>query len=136
MILNMNHGVIFSLQDICLVLAFTVLLFSLYSTYVFQVSKSLVCNFGRTFLLFIVVASSHWLRLFTSDMTVYFQAGLAELLYSKFRASLIVLGLYFILTLSHHIWIIIDHHKTPNKHDWSTWLTTLFFIQRIGKIND
>ncbi|XP_031624565.1 transmembrane protein 138 [Contarinia nasturtii] len=85
---------LFLLQDICLVLAFTVLLFSLYSTYVFQ-------------------------------------AGLAELLYSKFRTSLIVLGIYFILTLSHHIWIIIDHHKTPNRHDWSTSLTTLFIIQRI-----
>lgn len=34
------HVVIFySFQDICLVLAFTVLLFSLYSTYVFQVSE-------------------------------------------------------------------------------------------------
>lgn len=32
--------VCFSLQDICLVLAFTVLLFSLYSTYVFQVILS------------------------------------------------------------------------------------------------
>lgn len=62
-----------------------------------------------------------------------FKAGLAELLYSKFRASLIVLAVYFLLTLAHHIWIIVDQHKTPHKHQWSTSLTTLFIIQRICK---
>lgn len=66
-------------------------------------------------------------------MTLLLKAGLAELLYSKFRAALIVVGLYFVLTLAHHILIIIDNHKTPNKHQWSTGLTTLFIIQRIRK---
>lgn len=55
------------------------------------------------------------------------------MLYSKFRAAFIVLALYFVLTLGHHIWIVVDHHKTPNKHEWSTPLTTIFILQRIGK---
>lgn len=111
----------YSFQDICLVLAFTVLLFSLYSTYVFQVN-----------ILFWIKNSPN-LSQKINFLFHFFKAGLAELLYSKFRAALIVLAIYFVLTLSHHIWIIIDHHKTPNKHEWSTSLTTLFIIQRICK---
>lgn len=118
-------GFFLSFQDICLVLAFTVLLFSLYSTYVFQVS------FFRQF----KYCNGNGAR-FKKKMDFNFQAGLAELLYSKFRAALIVLAVYFLMTLAHHIWIIIDHHKTPNKHEWSTSLTTLFIIQRICKWNE
>lgn len=81
-------------QDICIVLSFTALLFTLYSTYVFQ-------------------------------------AGLAELLYNKFRAPFIIVVTYFLLCVSHHIWIVVSHSRAPFFAQWPTSLTVLYIIQRI-----
>lgn len=62
-----------------------------------------------------------------------FQAGLAELLFRKFRIPLIVLTVYFLLCVSHHVWILLDQQSTAQSVGWPAPLTTLFIIQRMCK---
>ncbi|XP_062541723.1 transmembrane protein 138 [Armigeres subalbatus] len=81
-------------QDVCLILSFTAIIFSLYSTYVYQ-------------------------------------AGMAHLLYEKFRVPLLVAMTYFLLCITLHIWQVVDHNKSPYLFQWPKALTALFIIQRL-----
>uniref|UniRef100_A0A336KRN4 Transmembrane protein 138 n=1 Tax=Culicoides sonorensis TaxID=179676 RepID=A0A336KRN4_CULSO len=83
---------LFLLQDALLLLSITAIIFSLYSTYVYQ-------------------------------------AGLADLIYKKFRCPLIVCGMYFTLCVSLHGWLIIG--KWSYAFEWPKALTALFIIQRL-----
>ncbi|CAD7085918.1 unnamed protein product [Hermetia illucens] len=85
---------VFLTQDICLILSFTALVFSMYSTYVYQ-------------------------------------AGVAELLYKKFRIPLLALTTYFLLSVAHHVWIVINHSKGPFTFQWPAGLMALFIIHRL-----
>lgn len=114
----------FRAQDFCLVLAFTALVFSFYSTYVYQVSVlrlHIACFFQ---------CSYQQSPSFSNEL---FQAGLAELLFRKFRIPLIVLTVYFLLCVSHHVWILLDQPNTVQSIGWPAPLTTLFIIQRMCK---
>lgn len=71
--------------------------------------------------------------LFNLYSTYVFQAGLAELLFNKFRFPLIILATYFVLCVSHHVWIVFNYNKTAYIFQWPTALTTLFIIQRLCK---
>ncbi|XP_019549910.3 transmembrane protein 138 [Aedes albopictus] len=85
---------LFLAQDVCLILSFTAIIFSLYSTYVYQ-------------------------------------AGMAHLLYEKFRVPLLVAMTYFLLCITLHTWQVIDHNKSPYLFQWPKALTALFIIQRL-----
>ncbi|XP_055387169.1 transmembrane protein 138 [Condylostylus longicornis] len=85
---------VFLAQDICLILAFTTLIFSMYSTYIYQ-------------------------------------AGVAELLYKKFRLPLIVLTIYFMLCVGYHVFSVMSHDKSPYSFQWPAGLTALFILQRL-----
>ncbi|XP_063701910.1 transmembrane protein 138 [Culicoides brevitarsis] len=79
---------LFLLQDALLLLSMTAIIFSLYSTYVYQ-------------------------------------AGLAQLIYKKFRCALIICFTYFTLTSLHGFLVI---------GKWFVWpeaLTALFIVQRL-----
>ncbi|XP_055597125.1 transmembrane protein 138 [Uranotaenia lowii] len=85
---------LFLAQDVCLILSLTGIIFSLYSTYVYQ-------------------------------------AGMAHLLYEKFRVPLLVAMIYLLLSISLHTWQVVDHHKSPYLFQWPKALTALFIVQRL-----
>ncbi|KAG4068202.1 hypothetical protein HA402_008843 [Bradysia odoriphaga] len=63
--------------------------------------------------------------------TYVYQTGLANLLYSKFRGPFWALTIYFILSVSHHVWIVFNYERMPYSFQWPTPLTALFIIQRL-----
>lgn len=66
--------------------------------------------------------------------TYVYQTGLADLLYSKFRGPFWALTIYFLLSVSHHIWIVFNYEQMPHSFQWPTPLTALFIIQRLCKL--
>lgn len=67
--------------------------------------------------------------------TYVYQTGLADLLYSKFRGPLWALMIYFVLSVSHHVWIVFNYQQMPFSFQWPTPLTALFIIQRLCKLS-
>lgn len=63
----------------------------------------------------------------------YFQAGLIELLYDRFRLTIIICMVYFIFTTILHIWTLSIRWKDPLEHSWSTGLHVFYIFQRFGK---
>ncbi|XP_022910551.1 transmembrane protein 138 [Onthophagus taurus] len=85
--------VLFIIQDIFIVLALSILLLLIFSTYVFQV-------------------------------------GLVGLLYDKFRFTIIICTIYFILTTILYIWVLTLRWKDPFKHNWSIGLYIMYITHR------
>lgn len=87
----------------------TAIIFSLYSTYVYQ-----VCTI--------------WVLIQQKIINfINLQAGLAQLIYKKFRCALIICFLYFTLTSLHGFLTI------GKWFDWPEALTALFILQRLCK---
>lgn len=61
------------------------------------------------------------------------QAGLVELLYDKFRFTIMVCVIYFVLTTGVYIWTLSVRWKEPLKHNWSVGLYIMYIIQRFSK---
>ncbi|KAL1505503.1 hypothetical protein ABEB36_005055 [Hypothenemus hampei] len=70
--------------------------------------------------------------LLTFFSTYVFQTGLVYLLYERFRTTLIICMLYFILTTVLHIWSLITRWNS-SLYNWSTGFFILFTIQRLSK---
>ncbi|KAK9695613.1 Transmembrane protein 138 [Popillia japonica] len=68
--------------------------------------------------------------LLTFFSTYVFQAGLVELLYDKFRFTIMVCVIYFVLTTGVYIWTLSVRWKEPLKHNWSVGLYIMYIIQR------
>ncbi|XP_018330086.1 transmembrane protein 138 [Agrilus planipennis] len=69
--------------------------------------------------------------LLTFFSTYVFQAGLVEMLYDRFRLSIIICMFYFILTTILHIWTLSVRWKDPTKHNWSSGLYVMYILQRL-----
>ncbi|XP_070165972.1 transmembrane protein 138 [Polyergus mexicanus] len=61
--------------------------------------------------------------------TYIFQAGLIQLLYTRFRMTLILCIIYMILSISLHTWHITIHWSAPLKH-WTKGFHILYSIHR------
>ncbi|XP_011055380.1 PREDICTED: transmembrane protein 138 isoform X2 [Acromyrmex echinatior] len=62
--------------------------------------------------------------------TYIFQAGLIQLLYTRFRMTLILCIIYMILSISLHTWHISIHWSMPLKHYWTKEFHTLYSAHR------
>nr|XP_020020587.1 transmembrane protein 138 isoform X1 [Castor canadensis] len=65
--------------------------------------------------------------------TFVFQAGLVNLLFHKFKGTIILTTVYFALSISFHVWVMNLRWKSPNRFVWTDGLQTLFVFQRLGK---
>lgn len=63
--------------------------------------------------------------------TYIFRAGLLPLLMWKFSATLIMCGLYFVLTLGYHIWSLSLQWREPHSFVWNGGLQTVYVFQRM-----
>ncbi|CAG9764559.1 unnamed protein product [Ceutorhynchus assimilis] len=70
------------------------------------------------------------LLLLTFFSTYVFQTGLVYLLYERFRTTLVICMLYFILTTVVHIWSLATRWNN-SKYSWTTGFFILFIVQRI-----
>ncbi|XP_011865118.1 PREDICTED: transmembrane protein 138 isoform X1 [Vollenhovia emeryi] len=64
--------------------------------------------------------------------TYIFQAGLIQLLYTRFRMTLVLCIIYMILSISLHTWHITIHWSAPLKHYWTRGFHVLYSAHRTG----
>ncbi|KAL0281372.1 UNVERIFIED_CONTAM: hypothetical protein PYX00_002377 [Menopon gallinae] len=70
--------------------------------------------------------------MFVSFFSTYIlQAGLVDLLFDKFRLTLLVSVSYLFYTISLHIWLLTERWNDPLNYEWSTSLVTYFICQRL-----
>ncbi|KYM84658.1 PREDICTED: transmembrane protein 138 [Atta cephalotes] len=62
--------------------------------------------------------------------TYIFQAGLIQLLYTRFRMTLVLCIIYMMLSISLHTWHISIHWSMPLKHYWTKEFHTLYSAHR------
>ncbi|KAK5650069.1 hypothetical protein RI129_001098 [Pyrocoelia pectoralis] len=62
--------------------------------------------------------------------TYVFQAGLIQLLYDRFRLTIIICIIYIVLTTILHIWTLSVRWKHPLQHNWSAGLHVFYTLQR------
>ncbi|XP_077276790.1 transmembrane protein 138 isoform X2 [Temnothorax americanus] len=62
--------------------------------------------------------------------TYIFQAGLIQLLYTRFRMTLVLCIMYMILSISLHTWHITIHWSAPLEHYWTKGFHTLYSAHR------
>ncbi|XP_071573871.1 transmembrane protein 138 [Temnothorax nylanderi] len=62
--------------------------------------------------------------------TYIFQAGLIQLLYTRFRMTLVLCIIYMILSISLHTWHITIHWSAPLEHYWTKGFHTLYSAHR------
>ncbi|XP_011865119.1 PREDICTED: transmembrane protein 138 isoform X2 [Vollenhovia emeryi] len=62
--------------------------------------------------------------------TYIFQAGLIQLLYTRFRMTLVLCIIYMILSISLHTWHITIHWSAPLKHYWTRGFHVLYSAHR------
>ncbi|XP_078197286.1 transmembrane protein 138 isoform X4 [Callithrix jacchus] len=64
--------------------------------------------------------------------TFVFQAGLVNLLFHKFKGTIILTAVYFALSISLHVWVMNLRWKNSNSFIWTDGLQALFVFQRLG----
>ncbi|XP_070592012.1 transmembrane protein 138 [Erythrolamprus reginae] len=63
--------------------------------------------------------------------TFVFQAGLVNLLFHKFKATIILSATYLALSISFHIWVMNCRWENANIFVWTNEMQTLFVFQRL-----
>nr|XP_055136476.1 transmembrane protein 138 isoform X2 [Symphalangus syndactylus] len=66
--------------------------------------------------------------------TFVFQAGLVNLLFHKFKGTIILTAVYFALSISLHVWVMNLRWKNSNSFIWTDGLQTLFVFQRLAAV--
>ncbi|XP_004469387.1 transmembrane protein 138 isoform X1 [Dasypus novemcinctus] len=66
--------------------------------------------------------------------TFIFQAGLVNLLFHKFKGTIILTAVYFALSISLHVWVMNLRWKNANNFVWTGGLQTLFVLQRLAAV--
>uniref|UniRef100_A0A803VGI7 Transmembrane protein 138 n=1 Tax=Ficedula albicollis TaxID=59894 RepID=A0A803VGI7_FICAL len=65
--------------------------------------------------------------------TYVFQAGLVNLLFHKFKGTILLSAAYLALSISFHVWIMNLRWRDSGRFIWTEGLQTLFVFQRLGK---
>ncbi|XP_030324573.1 transmembrane protein 138 [Calypte anna] len=63
--------------------------------------------------------------------TFVFQAGLVNLLFNKFKGTILLSAAYLALSISFHVWIMNLRWRDPNRFIWTEGLQILFVFQRL-----
>ncbi|XP_047373061.1 transmembrane protein 138 isoform X1 [Sciurus carolinensis] len=64
----------------------------------------------------------------------FFEAGLVNLLFHKFKGTIILTAVYFALSISFHVWVMNLRWKNSNSFVWTDGLQTLFVFQRLAAV--
>ncbi|PNF22933.1 hypothetical protein B7P43_G11675, partial [Cryptotermes secundus] len=72
-----------------------------------------------------------YVHLYFNIACMLFLAGLIELLYDRFRATIIISTAYLILTITLHSWSLSERWGHPLGHIWPSGLIWLYVIQRL-----
>uniref|UniRef100_A0A8V5G2Z9 Transmembrane protein 138 n=1 Tax=Melopsittacus undulatus TaxID=13146 RepID=A0A8V5G2Z9_MELUD len=65
--------------------------------------------------------------------TFVFQAGLVNLLFHKFKGTILLSAAYLGLSISFHVWVMNLRWRDSSRFVWTEGLQTLFVFQRLGK---
>ncbi|XP_060119266.1 transmembrane protein 138 [Heteronotia binoei] len=63
--------------------------------------------------------------------TFVFQAGLVNLLFHKFKGTIVLSGAYLALSIFFHIWVMNLRWRNSNNFVWTDGLQALFVFQRL-----
>ncbi|XP_023966408.1 transmembrane protein 138 isoform X4 [Trachemys scripta elegans] len=63
--------------------------------------------------------------------TFVFQAGLVNLLFHKFKGTIVLSAAYLVLSIAFHIWIMNLRWKNSTRFVWTDGLQALFVFQRL-----
>ncbi|XP_051169867.1 transmembrane protein 138 [Leptopilina boulardi] len=118
---------------------YSAILFFQYTLLIFDISINSFASFARPrpvdlLVLYVIqdfcliVALTIMLASFFS--TYIFQVGLIQLLYTKFRMTLVLCVIYVILSIGLHSWHMTIHWPNPFNHYWTNGFHCLYFIQR------
>ncbi|XP_028740084.1 transmembrane protein 138 [Peromyscus leucopus] len=66
--------------------------------------------------------------------TFVFQAGLVNLLFHKFKGTIILTAVYLALSISLHVWVMNLRWKNSSSFIWTDGLQTLFVFQRLAAV--
>ncbi|XP_006231109.1 transmembrane protein 138 isoform X2 [Rattus norvegicus] len=66
--------------------------------------------------------------------TFVFQAGLVNLLFHKFKGTIILTSVYLALSISLHVWVMNVRWKDSSSFRWTNGLQTLFVFQRLAAV--
>ncbi|XP_029812713.1 transmembrane protein 138 isoform X1 [Suricata suricatta] len=66
--------------------------------------------------------------------TFVFQAGLVNLLFHKFKGTIVLTAVYFALSISFHVWVMNLRWQNSNRFVWTDGLHTLFVFQRLAAV--
>ncbi|NXW71872.1 transmembrane protein 138 [Hirundo rustica] len=66
--------------------------------------------------------------------TYVFQAGLVNLLFHKFKGTILLSAAYLALSISFHIWIMNLRWRDSSRFIWTEGLQTLFVFQRLAAV--
>ncbi|NWH91388.1 TM138 protein, partial [Aegithalos caudatus] len=66
--------------------------------------------------------------------TYVFQAGLVNLLFHKFKGTILLSAAYLGLSISFHVWIMNLRWRDAGRFIWTEGLQTLFVFQRLAAV--
>ncbi|XP_072448201.1 transmembrane protein 138 isoform X1 [Chiloscyllium punctatum] len=66
--------------------------------------------------------------------TFIFQAGLVKLLIHRFTGTIVVTGIYFVLSVSFHVWIQNLRWFNMRGYVWTNGLQALFVFHRLASV--
>ncbi|EMP30251.1 hypothetical protein UY3_12624 [Chelonia mydas] len=65
--------------------------------------------------------------------TFVFQAGLVNLLFHKFKGTIVLSAAYLVLSIAFHVWVMNLRWKNATHFVWTDGLQALFVFQRLGR---
>ena len=63
--------------------------------------------------------------------TFAFTAGLVNLLIKKFTWALVFGGVYLLVTVASHVWILVSRWDSPGQYTWTGWLQIMYAVQKL-----
>ncbi|XP_025041605.1 transmembrane protein 138 isoform X5 [Pelodiscus sinensis] len=66
--------------------------------------------------------------------TFVFQAGLVNLLFHKFKGTIILSAAYLALSIAFHVWVMNLRWKNSTRFVWTDGLQALFVFQRLAAV--
>ncbi|XP_064309136.1 transmembrane protein 138 isoform X1 [Phalacrocorax carbo] len=66
--------------------------------------------------------------------TFVFQAGLVNLLFHKFKGTILLSAAYLALSISFHVWVMNLRWRDSSRFMWTEGLQTLFVFQRLAAV--
>lgn len=65
----------------------------------------------------------------------FFQIGMADSLYNKYRVAILIIIIYFILCIRDHVWVSFNYNLLENNAEWPLIPVLLHNLQRFCKFN-